>query len=59
MIERQAIPAAVFERDASAALDRLEADLDLGRLIGLEVVSTPLEDESLRRFPDPDLADLA
>ena len=51
VLERDAIPAAVLERDARAALRALEAHLDLGHEARLEVVAAPFEDQAIAGLP--------
>src|SRR5580698_2839432 len=52
------VPAAVLDRDPGLVADRLEADLDLGVLAGLERGLTPAEHQPVRRRPGADLTDL-
>src|SRR5687767_1618167 len=58
MIPRNAVPAAMLDRHAGLLAHRLEADLELGGLIGAEGRLAPAQHEALARLPYPDPADL-
>src|SRR5471030_226643 len=58
VLGRHAVPAAVFDRDPGLVAYGLEADLDLGILVGREGRLAPAKHQSAGRRPDADLADL-
>src|SRR3546814_1993748 len=58
MALRDGVPAAMFDRDARFVADRLEAHLDLGRLILGEARQAPAEGEAFAGAPVRYPADL-
>src|SRR3989344_1392138 len=58
MFLRDRIPAAMLDRHPRLGSDRLEAHLDLGRLIGAKTWQAPAERQSLSGQPATDAPDL-
>ena len=50
------VPTEVFDRDPCLVAGVLEADVQLGALIGGEALLTPGYDQAVRRVPDAHLA---